>query len=191
MKTNLPLSQLSGRLALSICTPGEPLPSVAEWSKNTVQFGAADVIGRLLTGDTRVVPNGFYLEFRDDLLGWSVPTNFGRQGYDYFHGGMSTTDVLRVPLLQTAGYAASSTIYASNQVTFIGQSAGADPVLGKNGDYSFTRSTSYIVGGGLIAMPDADDWTQDIVLTRGYVSTPLQRPADPNEVMVRWQFIIS
>ena len=193
MNDRLLLKQLSGQLQLAVCVPGQPLPVPIKWSANTVQYGAADVLGRLLSGDTRVVPAGMYLEYTNNLGAWVQPTNFGREGFTYFHSMAGTTDVIRVPLLQTPGYDASSATYVSNRTTFIAQSGGTDGVAGKNGVINFTRSTSYIVGGGLIAMPDADDWSQDLVLTRGYVSSAdaIQRPADPNEVMMRWQFVIS
>lgn len=193
MKSILPFAKLAGRFQISVCTPHKPLAVPKRWTENSVQFGAADVIGRLLSGDTRVVPAGMYMQFTNNLGAWVRPTNFGRLGYTYFHSISAGTDVIRVPLLQTPGYDASSDVYASNQTTFIAQSGGADGVAGLNGVLTFDRSTSYVVGGGLIAMPDADDWSQDLVLTRGYVASAdsILRPASPNEIMMRWQFVIS
>lgn len=193
MKSILPFAKLAGRFQISVCTPQKLPPLLNRWTKNSVQFGAADVLGRLLSGDIRVVPAGMYMEFTNNLGAWVRPTNFGREGYTYFHSILAGTDVIRVPLLQTPGYDASSDIYASNQTTFIAQSGGADGVAGKNAVLTFDRAVSYVVGGGLIAMPDPDDWSQDLVLTRGYVASAdaILRPASPNEVMMRWQFVIS
>ena len=193
MKDRLPLTKLSGRFQLQEIGPDGPIIRTDRWFRNSIQFGAADVIGRLLTGDVRVVPAAMYIEFTNDLGSWVRPTDFGRSGYSYYHSLAGITDIIRVPLIQTGGYEASGALYASNQATFVAQTAGADGVAGMNGNLNFTRSTSYVVGGGLIATPSEDDWSNDIVLTRGYVDSAdaLQRPADPNEIMLRWQFVVN
>jgi len=172
--------------------PGVIPPNLNKWTKNTIQFGAADVFGRLLCGDTRVLPTGMYLEFTNDIDSWVKPTDFGRSGYDYFHTMSDDTDIIRVPLLLTPGYEASSDAYESNKVTLVAQSSGIDGVLGQNSVLPFTRALSTVVGGGVIAMPDADDWSEDIVITRGYVDSDesVMRPADPKEVVMLWQIIV-
>jgi len=168
------------------------MPESSVWTRNTVQYGAADIIGRVLCGDTRAVPAGMYLEFTNNLGAWVQPTGFGRSGYNYFHSLAADTDIIQVPLVISPGYDSTGTPYDSNRVTFVAQSGGVDGVMGENGNLAFTRGVSYIVGGGVIAMPDTDDWSQDIVFTRGYTTaaSAVLRPADPNEVMMRWQFVV-
>lgn len=192
MKNRLSFSNMTGRFQLAKCKPGSPLPSPSTWTTNTVQYGAADIIGRVLTGDAAALPSGIYFEFTNNLAAWVKPTDFGRSGYTYFHSLSSDTDIIRVPLLLTPGYDTTGSPYSANRVTFVAQSGGIDGVAGENGNLNFTRGVSYIVGGGVIAMVDDDDWSQDLVFTRGYTDNAdaVLRPADPNEVMLRWQFVV-
>jgi hypothetical protein len=84
------------------------------------------------------------------------------------------------------------TLYQNNRATFLAQTSGADGVSGVNGNETFKRGTSKVVGGGLIAMPDENDHTQDLVITRGYLASgdEITRPADPHEVMLQWEVTI-
>lgn len=192
--SHLPLSLLRGRLAAAVCdAAGRPLQDF-RWSPNSIQFGAADAVGKLLTGDTRYAPAGMYIQYVNNMGAWSTPTDYGRDAKAYFHtlsGG--NTDILRVPLLVTPSADSSSdSLYDTNRVTFLAQTAGVDGAAGLiQPAVTFQRGVSTVVGGGLIAMPDADDYTKDVILTRGYLEDALERPADPHEVLLRWQVILS
>jgi hypothetical protein len=189
----LPFSAMRGRLSACLHRPGDPLPPLPQaWDKNTLQFGLADAFGLLLSGGLTSARLGMYIQYCNNMGSWTTPTGYGRSGKTYFHtlaDGIS--DIIRVPLVIAPASAASSDVYEFNSTTFLAQSAGANGAAGLiQPAVTFQRSVSTIVGGGLIAMPTPDDYTKDIVLTRGYLSDTLLRPASPFEVLMRWQIIV-
>jgi len=134
-----------------------------------------------------------YLQFTNAAT-YTPPSedDISRDG-SLFHGSLPEEhDILRVPLLALPTSTASGGVYSSNCVSFIAATAGDDGSPGLIDELPFTRGLSLVVGGGVIAMPDPDDYTQDIVLSRGYLTEAgqLVRPDAPAEIAVRWQITI-
>jgi len=163
------------------------------WNHNEIQFGIADIVGGLMSGDLKYKPVGAYIQYVNNMGSWTTPTDFGRDGKTYFHGlddGIS--DIIRVPLLVNPSLSSSNTsIYGQNLVKFLARTAGADgaPGLIQGATVPFDRESSTVVGGAIIAMPDPDDYTKDLVLNRAYLgaSEVLERPGDPHEIVVEWR----
>ncbi len=195
-RSHLPLAAITGSLGVAVCDPRCPLDlNLLRWFPNSLQFGAADAIGRLLSGDLTRRPVGMYIQYCNDMGSWVTPEDFGRDGKGYFHSlADGISDILRVPLIQTPDTVSSNdALYSSNVSRYTAMTAGTDGLAGLiQSGVTFDRGVSVVVGGGLIAMPDADDYTQDVVLTRGYLpdAEQLTRPADPFEIMLGWRIQI-
>jgi len=186
------LLSVSGRLGLSMSPGVHPV----SWFANHPQFGLADALSMMLKGTLKPDQLGMYIQYTNDTEAWGDgPSDFGRNGNAYFHGlDDGHSDILRVPLLQSPGRdSTDSSLYAGNRTTYLAMTGGED---GKDGlvqgsTVPFDRESSVVVGGGVVAMVD-EDYTNDIVMTRGYVDEEerMTRPAAPLEVVLHWQIVL-
>lgn len=187
------LNQIRGQLCAGVFVPGQGMPTFTVWSANKIQYAAADALGRMLQGDTSAVPAGMYIEFTNDVS-WTAPADPGREASAYYHDTIpDTRDFLRVPFIVHASVSASSAVYESNVVDFLAVTSTPDSGKGVNDKLTFTRGTSKVVGGGVVAVPDWSDPDQDLIITRGYFASDgtLTWPVSaPGEIMMRWQITL-
>ena len=150
------------------------------WTKNSIQIDMADILGLLLSGDTSYEIYGMYAEF-----GSGANPTVTSDARSYFHSTIPVTrDIIRVPLLITPSTSSSSSgVYTSNQLDFIALVPASGTGL-VNGTSLTTGST--VRGGGLISVPGGA-YTNDKVATWGYLSSSIDVPASPSQVMLRWQ----
>jgi hypothetical protein len=136
--------------------------------QNLILYSGADILGRLLAGQSAYAINMLYLEFQN-TVGAIVPPAVSRaDGIAYYNGLSSSpdTDFLRLPLLVEPSVDASSTDYESNQATFFAESEGTAGFFAK--PFSEAAS-SFIFGAALVAAPDPADQSKDIVFSRVYI----------------------
>jgi hypothetical protein len=136
--------------------------------QNLILYSGADILGRLLAGQSAYAINMVYLEFQN-TVGAIVPPAVSRADGVAYYNGLSAspdTDFLRLPLLVEPSMDASSADYESNQVTFFAESEGTEGFFAK----PFAEaSSSFVFGAALVAAPDPTDQSKDIVFSRVYL----------------------
>ena len=137
--------------------------------KNLITYGAADIIAKLIAGDSRYAINGMYFQFENTPGSPNPGQSIDRSsGIGYFNSLDGPSDWLRVPII-TSGKIAKSPIgsvsYSGNSVTFVATTGAAD-VQGE-GTYPFSASdSSKIFSLALVAMPVIEDKTKDVIFSR-------------------------
>lgn len=136
--------------------------------QNLILYSGADILGRLLAGQSDYAINMLYLEFQN-TSGAIIPPAVSRaDGIAYYNGLSSSpdTDFLRLPLLVNPTVDASSPDYESNQATFFAESEGTAGFFGK----AFSEAAaSWVFGAALVVAPDPADQSKDIVFSRVYI----------------------
>lgn len=166
----------------------------SDWLPNLVLYSWGAIVGRLLTaGDSAYRINGMYIEYENvanpnDTV--STPSftrsyNSGRPYYDSL-ASSSSRDYLRLGLSASRLDSTDAASYpGGNLAVFLARTAGSQGVHGRA--FSHTNN-SKICGGALVAMPELNDPTRDIVLSRFYLPTAQQmvKPADVH-VGLEWK----
>jgi hypothetical protein len=158
---------------------------------NLITYGGADIMAKLLSGDTRYVINGMYFQFKNssDHTGQTIDrTNKA----SYFHTLTgANTDWLRVPILTSGGISRSpieSVAYAGNSVTFVATTAAVGSTGQSPEGSTFSQSSSSkIFSLALVSMPYKDDTLKihDIVFSRADLANSI--PAiDNSYIDVFW-----
>lgn len=136
---------------------------------NTVLFGGADIMARVVSGDEEFKISAMYFEFENlaspgDAI---VAPAFDRSGgLTYYQSLASPKDYLRVPIdIGVSILSSDVTKYQGNQTTFFALTGGTEGVLGRPFN---AASNSTVYGVALAATPVLADPTQDIVFSRAY-----------------------
>lgn len=178
---------------------GQTLPGrwepYCEFKPNLFMYEGSEVVAQLISGESKYKVAGMYIEFEnvsdpDDVV--SVPTYGRGDGVQYYDDLVSSVsrDYLRVPLIAaTVTSSDTSRFPVGNVVTCFARSSGA---LGVHGKTFSSAANSKVFGGALIAIPDAEDATQDLVISRFYFATSKQRVKLSNAQMgVEWPITLS
>lgn len=141
---------------------------------------------------------GMYVEF-DNVTNPGdqvTPPTFGREeGREYYDNLSSSTtrDYLRVPLWQeplievATGYESyfDATKGEGNKAVLMAKTSGTQGVHGKPFD---STSNSTVIGAALIASPDWNDPTRDIIFARAYYPTGSQVLKDAtHQIGLTWE----
>jgi len=143
-----------------------------------ITYAGTDMLTKLLSGQNGLPVNVMYMEF--DNSG-SPPTIVpdpadGRNYYEDLESGLSTSDYIRVPLVNTPVLSSDDALkYLSNIATFFAMSTGFSAGLGGKPFTSASNSTVY--GIALVCAPSISDRTQDIVFSRDYDFLPILKGA--------------
>ena len=157
---------------------------------NLILYGGADIMARLLAAQRQYAINVVYMEFKNTLGAISPPAVSRGDGVEYYAGldASPDTDFLRIPLLVNPTVQASDPEYESNQVTFFAESEGESGFFGK----PFSQAAaSHVFGAALVAAPDLNDQSQDIVFSRVYIGelatwgTPVDKQ-DGKQIGLTW-----
>lgn len=138
----------------------------------------ATVVSKLLSGNPEYKAAGMYFEFQnlaDPEDEVSAPSYEVSDGIDYYLGLAESEDIdyIRVPL--TAATVSSSDadrFPGGNVLTAFAQTSGT---VGHHGKTYSDSVNSKVFGGALVAMPDQDDSTQDLVISRFYFDAEKQQ----------------
>ncbi len=157
--------------------------------ENDFLFEGADILGNLVAGRSEYIPNMAYIEFvnADPAPAISVSRGDGRS----YYAGLETSgpplnrDYLRVPLLFSPQTEASSDDYTANRVRWVIMSSGDAGVGGL--EFS-SAAASEVYGFALVAAPDLNDRSRDLVFARVYLDTPLPKLAT-SQIQARWPYL--
>lgn len=171
--------------------PGIWVPST-RWRHNLVLYDWAGIAAKLMVeGDRRYRISGMYLEFRNAAPPITPPAFDRAGGIDYYQGLADSADIdfLRVPLV--AGYTSNSDsglFAADNTMNLFAQTQG---VVGVHGKAFSDAANSVIYGGGLVALVDQGDYTQDLVFSRFYFDADEQQEKLPSsQIGLQWELIL-
>lgn len=164
---------------------GSKLPGLwtpkTEFKKNAVMYDWATIAGILLqTGNSAYKINGMYLEYQNvaNAADPVTPPVFDRSdGVDYYNALSSSPDIdyVRVPVVAATLTSTDETLFPlGNLLSFFAQSQAATTTGVHGKDFSDT-GISKIFGGALVAIPDVNDRTKDLVFSRFYVETAEQQ----------------
>jgi len=150
--------------------------------ENLVLYSGADILAKLLSGDSRYAVNTMFMEFTSAAV--TVPT-FDRTGGIAYYAGLAADpdiDYLRLPLTVNPQIDSSDdALYVGNRVTFFGISEGTAGRWGK----TFTDGVK-VYGAALAAAVDVNDPTQDVVFSRAYAGIDSITKASGFEIGVSW-----
>jgi hypothetical protein len=161
-------------------------PAHTTFTRNTLLYTWGHIAARCIGRGNREYRIAFmYLEFENVAGAAAVPAVGREDGLDYYSGLASSPsrDFLRVAIRPmpditvAAGYETFLGEYVGNKCTFFAQSQGAAGIHGK--PYADTVN-SKVVGVALAAAPVQADWTQDVLLSRGYYDAAKQIPKTAN-----------
>ena len=156
-----------------------------EFGHNIVTYEGIDLLGKLLAGRDYAI-NTMYMEFTNgDVPSISPDPADGRSYYAALDGGSSDSDYLRIPLNNEPSLSSTDdSKFETNKVTFLGMSTGQ--TAGRGG--KLFGSTSQVYGVALVAAPDPNDASKDIVFSRSYDFTAKQKQAD-EEISIIWSHV--
>jgi hypothetical protein len=146
----------------------------------TMMRQAGDAIARILAGENILIY--MYIEFENMDSPGNNPTGSVADidnDVTYFTGLGAGRDFIRIAVLKPSQTNASAVEYSNNRVTFIGQVL--DETNGVNGNEVFGTDGasifSYIYGAAIVAVPDVNDVTKDLIIARSYF-TALEQVID-------------
>lgn len=167
---------------------------VAEQRPNLVLYDWASIAAHMTAGELKYRPAGLLFEYKNvDTEEETVDVpDYGRSdGIAYYNALSDNPDVdyLRVPLIASTVSSSDTDRYPSgNVVTYFGMTSGVEGVHGK--DFA-AEELSKVYGVALVAMPEPDDPTQDLVMSRFYYAAERQQLKTANQLSVRWPIAYS
>ena len=150
--------------------------------RNTTCYEGADILGRIMAGQTNYIPSVMYFEFEN---GGSFPAKTAdREGRSYYAAveASATRDYLRVPIVRTPDLSAQNASFATNVVTWYCQNS---VTLGQGGKVFSEAALSTVYGLALVAAPDPDDRTEDLVYAKSYDFTAEAKDAN-HQLSATW-----
>lgn len=167
------------------------------WVSNLVLREWGGIVGKLLTlGSNNYRISTMYLEFENVPVPntpVSIPV-FDRDppsGVSYYNGLITSLnrDYLRVPMIAGILDSTDQILYPNgNLLTFFAQTSG---VVGVHGKPFSDANNSVVFGGALVATPDVNDATQDLILSRFYFPVADQQPKLPTgQIGLEWELTL-
>lgn len=145
---------------------------VTQFRHNLIAYDWGAILGELLRGapDAKNYSfGGMYLEFENNGGAAVTPPSPSRGGnHDYYASlaSSATRDYLRVPVVARTLDSTDELLYPrGNRISVFAQSSGSVGVHGK--PFSVAAS-SRVYGGSLVAFPDIEDASQDLIFSRFY-----------------------
>lgn len=142
-----------------------------------IVYEGIDLIARILAGqDYRI--NTMYLEFKNGgAPSYTVDPAQGRSYYAALDSGGGASDYLRVALTTSPVLTSSDpTKFLANIMTILATTFGKN--AGQGGFEFSAAAGSVVFGVALVAAPDPDDASQDLVFDRSYSFTALEKRAN-------------
>ena len=161
--------------------------------KNTIMSGAADILPRVVAGDQKYKIMHMFMQFEnlsDPGDSPVVPSYETTHGIEYFLNldVHASQDILRVPVMITPSFTATSEDYEGNLVTFVAISGGFE--AGEFGKPFSDANNSAVFGGALVASPTGSV-DGDIVFARNYpTGAKVLKPAG-EQIVMQWSIEFS
>ena len=153
---------------------------------NLVVYSGADVVARCLAWQQLYVPRVIYFEF-ENTAGAPTPPTIDRSDDDlaYYTALSSPKDYIRVPIgINPALDTTDVSKYENNRITYY---AMTDATQGEHSVPFSAGSNSKVYGAALLAAPDLNDPTKDIIMSRTYFGTAVAK--SDSQVGIQWQVI--
>jgi len=153
---------------------------------NLIVYSGADVVARCLAWQELYVPRVIYFEFSNATPPTVSPTRAddSLSYYENLYLATGDEDYLRVPISVTPLTTSSdASKYDANVVTYYSLTAGT---AGEGGGVTFSEAAgSKVYGAALVAAPDLNDKTKDVIMSRVYFSSSLSK--GPAQVGIQWE----
>ena len=149
---------------------------------NTTTYEGADILGKIMAGQTQYIPNMMYFEF--DNSGSPPVLISDREGREYYAALEShpTRDYLRVPITLTPSLGPSGINFNTNIVSYTCQESAS---IGVGGKPFSAAALSVVYGLALVSATDANDRTKDLVYARTYDIAPEEKD-DNHQIHITW-----
>lgn len=192
-----PEQEIFGEYEIFLINPdGSWEPKALFKRKNLILFSWGFAVAKALgQGDPKFKISAAYIEYKNvatPATPVTIPA-YGRENANTYYSSLpSGQDFLRVPIAGTptidigTGYSSHFIPgYNGNRITVVAQTAGTVGFLGR----PFSNSVnSKIFGIALVATPVFADYTQDVIISRGYFDQADQivKPAS-SQIGIRWR----
>lgn len=169
----------------------------ADWRPNAVMYDWATIVATLLSqGNSAYRIGGMYLEYENVVTAETAVTapTFDRSGGIAYYDSLADSpdaDYLRVPLVANTVDSTDTDLFpGGNRLTFYAQSQ-ASVGVGTHGKPFNDAAISKVYGGALVAIPDQNDRTRDLVLSRFYLDEADQvvKPAT-GQIGLAWRLVL-
>lgn len=171
---------------------------ITPFRSNTVLYEWGAIVGKLLLKQgLQYGIGGMYIEFEnvadpDDPVAAPTVERDPEMGVEYYDGLAlsSDRDYLRVPLIAgTLNSSDDDDFPKGNEPTFFAQTSGLTGVHGKTFSDS---SNSKVFGAALVAFPNEDDPTQDLVFARFYFDVEDQQvKLATSQIGIEWPITLN
>lgn len=154
--------------------------------KNLIMYGADDILGKLIAGDTNYLINTVYFEFSNNDEGsLPTPTATKDNGQSYYNALTGVQlDFIRTTISTTGTTTATDADHESNKSTLLAVASGSAGVKG----LSFSTD-SFVLGAALVASPTGS-FSGDVVFSRIYFDTPLPK-LNNSQIGIEWSITFS
>lgn len=152
---------------------------------NLIVYSGADIVARCLAWQQLYFPRVVYFEF-ENTAGVPTPPTPTRADDDlsYYTALASPKDYIRVPIgINPSLDTTDVSKYASNRVTYY---AMTDATEGEHSVPFSAGSNSKVYGAALIAAPDLNDPTQDVIMSRVYFTAVAK---GDSQIGIQWQIV--
>jgi len=148
--------------------------------RNLILYRGADILARLLGGDTKYIVNTMYFEYTNGVVPSITP--LPGEGQSYYSGLTGSQDFIRSPVDLTPLWSSSDVAkYTGNIVRFFSATAGT---AGYHSVAFSQGAGSKVYGGALVATP-TDAFSGDIVFARFYFPSALTK-LDGMQIGIKW-----
>lgn len=172
-------------------------PEIGVWEPNALLFEWGAIFGQLLLRrGLNYGISGMYIEFENTgspgaPVAAPTFTRGPHEGRDYYNSLSSSSDrdYLRVNLISAVLNSSDPVNFPKgNEPTFFAQTSG---VVGVHGKPFSDVNNSTVFGGALVAFVDETDHTQDLVLSRFYMSVGQQQVKLPtSQIGFEWRLTL-
>jgi hypothetical protein len=155
---------------------------VLDGGPNIIVYEGVDLLAAILAGQPYDI-NTMYMEFTNGVVPTVTPDPAdGRDYYAALESGLSDRDYIRVTLTANpTRESTDETKFTGNKINYFAMSTGA--TAGRGGKAFTTGSKVY--GVALVAAPDVDDASQDVVFSRSYNFTEKTKQVN-EEISIAW-----
>jgi hypothetical protein len=143
---------------------------------NLVTYQGADILAKAVAGALNI--NTMYLVFENDAGAIRISEDLGNIAATYAETS-SDRGYVRVSTMGEPIYSASTDDYTNNEVVFLGVTDGTS-----EGD-TVEDGTSVFYHTALVAAPDADDQTEDLIFSCTDLTTEISKVAGA-QIGIRW-----
>ena len=146
--------------------------------KNLVTYGGSDILAKALANELKV--NCIYVVFENNPAAIRISTDASNIAATYATSSPNRSFV-RVPTMGDPVYSSTDPDYANNEVSFLGVTDGSSefPAV------PVTDGVSVFYHSALVAAPDMDDQTKDVVFSCANFSSDQTKVAGA-QIGIRW-----